>query len=157
MVINHTKKNCRLSHCILTKLFIIWNNKSENPSGIKYRGNPWSGGVTSFYRLARRGGFSEGLDTSRRRRVNQGPTRQVGRLQVQGRDTSRRCHLTGSRHTTSLPPTRVHCPLCGYPSASFYLHRFNPFLFRRLGFFPFRLPSSSLHPLWHISVRVLRA
>jgi hypothetical protein len=53
------------------------------------------GGVTSFYHLARRGGFSEGLGTSRRRRVNQGPTRQVGRLQVQGRDTSRRCRLTG--------------------------------------------------------------
>ena len=40
-----------------------------------------------------------------------GPTRQVGRLQVQGRDTSRRCRLTGVRHTTSLPPTRVQCPL----------------------------------------------
>jgi hypothetical protein len=67
---------------------------------------------------------------------------------------------TGSRHVTSLtpdrgsthtslPPTRVQCPLCGYPSASFFLEgpgigtdwfnpflfRFNPFLFRRLGFF----------------------
>ena len=30
------------------------------------------GGVTSFYRLARRGGFSEGLGTPHRRRVNQG-------------------------------------------------------------------------------------
>ena len=30
------------------------------------------GGVTSFYRLARRGVFSEGLGTPRRRRVNQG-------------------------------------------------------------------------------------
>ena len=97
------------------------------------------GRVTSFYRLARRGGFSEGLGTSRRRRVIQGLTSQVGRLQVQGRDTSRRCHLTGARHTTSLPPTRVHCPLCGYPSASFYLRRFNPFLFRRLGFFSFSI------------------
>ena len=37
-----------------------------------------------------------------------GSTRQVGRLQVQGLDTSRRCHLTGERHTTSSPPTRVH-------------------------------------------------
>ncbi len=98
-------------------------------------GEWWAGGVTSFYRFGRRGGFSEGLGTSRHRRVNQGPTRQVGRLQVQRRDTSRRCHLTGSRHTTSLPPTRVHCPLFGYPSANFYLRRFNPFLFRRLGFF----------------------
>jgi hypothetical protein len=43
--------------------------------------------------------------------------------------------LTGVRHTTSLPPTRVQCLLYGYPSASFYLRRFNPFLFRRLGFF----------------------
>ncbi len=85
------------------------------------QGNPWAGGETSFYRLGRRGGFSEGFGTSRRRRVIQGPTRQVGRLQVQGRDTSRRCRLTGVRHTTSLPPTRVHCPLCGYPSASFCL------------------------------------
>jgi hypothetical protein len=64
------------------------------------------------------------------------PTRQVGHLQVQGRDTSRRCRLTGTRHTTSLPFTRVQCPLCGYrccyPSVSFYLHRFKPlFLFRR--------------------------
>ena len=89
-----------------------------NPSAVKYRGNPSAGGVTSFYRLGRRGGFSEGLATSRRRRVIQGLTSQVGRLQVQGRDTSSRCHLTGARHTTSLTPTRVHCPLCGYPSAS---------------------------------------
>jgi hypothetical protein len=103
------------------------------------QGNPSAGGVTSFYRLDRRGGFSEGLGTSRRRRVIQGLTSQVDRLQVQGRDTSRRCHLTGTRHTTSLPPTRVHCPLCGYPSTSFYLRRFNPFLFHRLGFFPFSI------------------
>jgi hypothetical protein len=90
-------------------------------------------------------------DTSRRRRVIQGLTSQVGRLQVQGRDTSRRCHLTGARHTTSLPPTRVHCPLCGYPSASFYLRRFNPFLFRRLGFFSFSITVFvTAHTLTHL-------
>jgi hypothetical protein len=75
------------------------------------------GGVTPFYRLTRRGGFSEGLGTPRR--VNQGldtsTSRQsgarhvkVGRLQVQGLDTSRRCHLTGARLSKSLPPTGVH-------------------------------------------------
>ncbi len=87
----------------------------------------------------RRGGFSEGLGTSRRRRVNQGPTSQVGRLQVPWRDTSRHCHLTGVRHITSLPPTRVQYPLYGYPSASFYLRRLIPFLFRRLGSFSFSI------------------
>jgi hypothetical protein len=56
-------------------------------------GNPWAGGVTSFYLLTRRGGFSEGLGTSRRRRV------------IEGTDTS----------------SRVQCPLCDYPSSSFYL------------------------------------
>ena len=57
---------------------------------------------------------------------------------------------TGARHVTSLPsdrgathtslpPTRVQCPLCGYPSASFYRRRFNPlFLFRREVFYPHR-------------------
>ncbi len=42
-----------------------------------------------------------------------GSTRQVGRLQVQGLDTSRRWHLTGARHLTLLPPqgpTRVQIP-----------------------------------------------
>ncbi len=39
--------------------------------------------------VARRGGLSGGLGTSRRRAVIQGPTRQVGRLQVQGLNTSR--------------------------------------------------------------------
>jgi hypothetical protein len=115
------------------------------------QGESSAGGVTSFYRLVRRGGFSEGLGTSRRRRVIQGPTRQVGRLQVQGRDTPRRCHLTGTRHTTSLLSTRVHCPLCGYPSASFYLRRFNPFLFRRLGFFSFSITVFvTAHTLTHL-------
>jgi hypothetical protein len=54
-----------------------------------------------------------GTDTSRRP------------LTGTGRDTSRRFlryRLTGVRHTTSFPPTRVHYPLCGYPSGSFYLH-----------------------------------
>ena len=44
------------------------------------------------------------------RHVKVGPgTRQVkvSRLWVQGRDTSRCCHLTGARLTKSLPPTRV--------------------------------------------------
>jgi hypothetical protein len=73
------------------------------------------------------------------------PTRQVGRLQVQGLDTSCPCHLTGARHHTSLPPTRVQYPLCGYPSASFYFLRFVPlFLFRRRGFF-----SSPIHRIRH--------
>jgi hypothetical protein len=73
-------------------------------------------GVTSFYRLARRGGFSEGLGTSRRRRVIQGPTRQVGRLQVQGRDTPRRCRLTG------LDTPRL-CRLPGYNALSAAIRR----------------------------------
>ena len=105
---------------------------------VECRGNPLAGGVTSFYLLAGRGGFSGGLGTSRRRRVIQGhDTSSRCRLQVQGLDTSRCCHLTGTRHHPSLPPTRVQCPLCGYPSASFYLRRFSPlFLFRRRGFFP---------------------
>jgi hypothetical protein len=55
----------------------------------------WSNFILSPHKT--RGGVSEGLGTSRRCRVNQGPTRQVGRLQVQGRDTPRRCHL-GSTH-----------------------------------------------------------
>ena len=38
----------------------------SNTGGIR------GGGVTAFCRLARRGGFSEGLGTPRRRRVNQG-------------------------------------------------------------------------------------
>ena len=101
------------------------------------RGNRLAGGSTSFYLLTIRGGFSGGLDTSRRRRVIQGhDTSSPCRLQVQGPDTSRRCRLTGARHITSLPPTRVQCPLCGYPSASFNLRRFSPlFLFRRGGSF----------------------
>ena len=103
----------------------------------RMQGESAAGGVTSFYRLASRGGFSGGLGTSRRRRVIQGHDKSSRcRLQVQGPDTSRRCRLTGARHITSLPPTRVQCPLCGYPSASFYLRRFSPlFLFRRGGSF----------------------
>jgi hypothetical protein len=50
----------------------------------------------------------------------------------------------GSTHP-SLPPTRVQCPLCGYPSASFYLRRFSPlFLFRRRGFL-----TSPIHRIRH--------
>ena len=64
--------------------------------------------------------FSGGFGTSRRRLVIQGHnTSSSYRLQVQGLDTSRRCRLTGSRHIMSLPSTRVPCPLCGCPSASF--------------------------------------
>ena len=90
-----------------------------------------------------------GLGTSRRRRVIQGhDTSSRCRLQVQGPDTSRRCRLTRVRHITSLPPTRVQCPLCGYPSASctladsirctssvgevFFPHRFTVFVTRTI-------------------------
>jgi hypothetical protein len=48
----------------------------------------WSNPI---YRLVTRGGFSEGLGTSPRCHVTQGPdTSSRGRLQVQGRDTSER-------------------------------------------------------------------
>jgi hypothetical protein len=121
------------------------------PCDIKCRGTPWAGGVTSLHHLTRRGGvysfnFLGELGTSRRRRVIQGPdTSSRGRLQVQGRDTSRHYRLTGARHITSLLPTKVQCPRCGYPSASFYLRRFNPlFLFRRRSFFP-----SPIHRISH--------
>jgi hypothetical protein len=46
------------------------------------------GAIVVYYKSIKR-------DTSRRRRVNQEPTRQVGHLQVQGGDMSRRCRLTG--------------------------------------------------------------
>jgi hypothetical protein len=81
-----------------------------------YRGNPWSGGVTSFYSSEDGGGVSEGFGTSRRRHVIQGTdTSSRDRLQVQGYDTSSRCRLTGVRHTTSLSPTRVQYHLCDHP------------------------------------------
>ena len=90
-----------------------------NPRPVEYRGNPWSGGVTSFF-SHKTGCFSGDLGTSRRRRVIQGhDTSSCCRLQVQGLDTSRRYRLTGARHITSLSPTRVQCPFCGCPSASF--------------------------------------
>ena len=58
-----------------------------------------SGGVIPFYLLTRRGGFSEGLVTSRRRHVIQGP------------DTSSRSLTgTGARHVTLLTPDRGTTP-----------------------------------------------
>jgi hypothetical protein len=117
----------------------------------------WSNFILSSHKTG--GGFQRGSTRHVTVTSFRGPTRQVGHLQVQGRDTSRRCHLTGARHTTTFPTTRVQCPLCDYSSSCFWIHRFNPlFLFRRWVFFlPFRLPSSSLHTLWHISARGLRA
>jgi hypothetical protein len=59
------------------------NSRTRSPWVIECRGNPWAGGVTPFYRLGRRGGFSEGLGTSRRRHVIQGSdTSSRDRLQV---------------------------------------------------------------------------
>ena len=62
----------------------------------RMQGESAAGGVTSFYRLASRGGFSGGLGTSRRRRV------------IQRHDKSSRCRLQvqGARHVTSLPSDR---------------------------------------------------
>jgi hypothetical protein len=51
----------------LSELYLLGESVS-----CQMQGESSAGGVTSFYRLARRGGFSEGLGTSRRRRVNQG-------------------------------------------------------------------------------------
>ena len=93
----------------------------------RMQGIPLAVGVTSFCRLVRRVFFPGGLGTSRRRRVIQGTdTSSRVHLQVHVRHTSRRYRLTGDRHITSLPSTRVQCPLCGDPSESFYLHRFHP-------------------------------
>jgi hypothetical protein len=101
----------------------------------------------------------ERLVTSRRRHVIQGPdTSSRVLLQVQGRDTSSRCRLTGARHTMSLPPTRVQCPLCAYPSANFLPSPIQSvFPIPSESFFSlFDSPYSSLYTLWHISVRGLR-
>jgi hypothetical protein len=94
----------------------------SNPSAIKCRGNPWAGGVTSFYRLARRGGFSEGLGTSRRRRQS-------------GADTSSRPLTgTGERQITSLSPDRgsTHHVVAAYqgtlPSLRLSVGKFLPSL-----------------------------
>ena len=70
----------------LSELYLLGESVS-----CQMQGQLWAGGVTSFYRLARRGGFSEGLGTSRQ----------------SGADTSSRPLTgTGARHVTSLPSDR---------------------------------------------------
>ena len=95
------------------------------------------------------GGFQR--DSARHVDVASFRGRHVKSAAYKYRDSTRHVHLTGSRHHTSLPPTRVQCPLCGYPSASFHLRRFSPlFLFRRRGFF-----SSPIHRIRHAHTRYI--
>jgi hypothetical protein len=65
-----------------------------NPRTVEYRGNPFSGGVSSFYRLARRGFF-------------RGARHVTSTSRHSGADTSSRPLTgTGAQHATLLPPDR---------------------------------------------------